>query len=242
MLTGGIINRIFITALLGGVIAGLVLGGIQYFTIIPMVLEAETYETAGAVASQSHEEGGGTAVEEAWAPQDGLERTVSTFANSAILGIGFAFLLVACFALQKNVNWRRGILWGLGGFAAIHLAPALGLPPELPGAAAAELGARQEWWLLTVALTAGGLLMLAFVPGALKWSGILLIAIPHIMGAPQPDSHVGLAPAELESAFIVTSLITNVVFWVVLGGITAYLYQRFGRAANEVRHESATTV
>ena len=242
MLTGGFINRIFITALLGGVIAGLVLAGVQHFTIIPMVLEAETYEPAGAVVPQSHENGGSTAVEQAWAPQDGMERTISTFVNSTILGIGFAFLLVACFALQKKVNWRRGILWGLGGFAAIHLAPALGLPPELPGAAAAELELRQQWWFLTVGLTSGGLLMLAFVPGAIKWSGILLIALPHILGAPQPDSHVGLAPAELESAFIVTSLMTNAVFWVVLGAITAYLYQRFGRAPNEVRRESATTV
>lgn len=246
MLTGGFINRIFLTALLGGVIAGIVLAGVQHFTIVPMILEAETFEIVGAAddthnhADHNHEEG--VAAEEAWAPQDGIERTVSTFVNSTIVGIGFAFLLVACLALQKNVSWRKGILWGLGGFVAIHLAPAIGLPPELPGAAAAELGARQEWWLLTVGLTSGGLLMLVLFPGAAKWSGLLLIALPHILGAPQPENHVGLAPANLEHAFIVASLITNAIFWIVLGFVTAYLYRRFEPTAKPDRHESATTV
>ena len=206
-----------------------------------MVLQAETYETSGALL-QSHESEGSVVAEEAWAPQDGMERTVFTFVNSAIVGIGFAFLLVACFALQKNVNWRKGILWGLGGFVAIHLAPAIGLPPELPGAAAADLDARQQWWLLTVVLTAVGLLMLAFVPGAFKWPGILLVVLPHVLGAPQPDSHVGLAPAELEHAFIVASLITNAIFWTVLGFVTAYLYRRFEKAQHSRRFKSATTI
>lgn len=236
-MSGRFINRIFLTALLAGGIAGVVLAGIQQFTVVPMILEAETYETA-AGASHSHghgdHHGGAVAGEEAWAPQDGSERSFYTFVNSVIAGIGFALLLVACYAMQKNVNWTRGILWGLGGFAAFHLAPSLGLPPELPGAAAAELGARQEWWLLTVVLTAAGLLMLAFVSGGIRWLGLAVITVPHLLGAPQPDVHGGLAPVELANAFIYTSLLTDAIFWVILGAVSAFLYRRFGRATNTV--------
>ncbi|MGI9293226.1 MAG: CbtA family protein [Pseudomonadales bacterium] len=237
-MTGGSINRIFLTALLAGAFAGLVLASIQQFTVVPMILEAETYETA-AGASHSHghghdDHGGAAAGDEAWAPQEGTERSFYTFVNSVIAGIGFALLLAACYAIQKNVNWRNGVLWGLGGFAAFHLAPSLGLPPELPGAAAAELGARQEWWLLTVVLTAGGLLLLAFVSGAIRWLGLALIVVPHLLGAPQPESHGGLAPAELANAFIYTSLLTDAIFWVVLGVASALLYRRFGRTASAV--------
>ena len=43
-----IFNKIFITALFAGVLAGLVLAGLQHFTVVPMILEAETFETSGA--------------------------------------------------------------------------------------------------------------------------------------------------------------------------------------------------
>ncbi len=245
-MTGSFIYRIFSAAVIAGGVAGLLLAAIQHFTVAPMIHEAETYETG--VADSGHDQandhdrqsagsGGGHAHDgEAWAPQDGFERSFFTFANTMIIGIGFALLLVACYAIrtmvsesrmiQSRVNWRWGILWGLGGFAAFHLAPALGLPPELPGAAGGDLSARQVWWWLTVALTGGGLLALAFMPGFTRWLGLALIAIPHLLGAPQPDSHAGLAPPELARAFVVASLVTNAIFWAVLGAVTGLLYDR----------------
>ncbi len=253
-MTGGFIYRIFSTAVIAGGFAGLVLACIQQFTVVPMILEAEIYETGviGDGHDHSHGQqqdddsgGGHSHDEEAWGPQDGFERSFFTFANTMIIGIGFALLLVACYAIRTmfaesrvmnpRINWRWGILWGLGGFAAFSLAPALGLPPELPGAAAAELSGRQEWWLLAVALTAIGLLLFAFVPGFIRWIGLILIVIPHLLGAPQPDSHVGLAPPELASAFIYTSLVTNAVFWIVLGAMTAFLYDRFESKSTAIR-------
>ncbi len=233
-MTGGFIHRIFWTALIAGGFAGLVLAGIQQFTIVPMILEAETYETGGSDHSHGHdgEPGEGHADHEAWGPEEGLERSLFTFLSTMAVGIGFALLLVACYAIRavtikSRVHWRWGMLWGLGGFAAFHLAPALGIPPELPGAAA-ELGERQTWWLLTVALTAGGLLCLGLVPGVSRWLGLVLVVLPHLAGAPQPENSGGLAPAELETAFIYMSLFTNAVFWIVLGSVTAYLYDRLG--------------
>jgi len=227
-----IFNKIFITALFAGVLAGLVLAGLQHFTVVPMILEAETFETSGADEGiTTHEE------KEAWAPEDGTERTFYTATNSVIVGIGFGLLLTACYAIRKNVKWQHGILWGLAGFAAFHLAPSFGLPPELPGDAAADLEQRQVWWALTVVLTAIGLWIIAFQPKSyLKLFGVALIALPHFFGAPQPEVHQGLAPDSLRTAFRITSLATNAVFWVVLGIISAYIYNRF-----ENRVEKTTT-
>jgi hypothetical protein len=64
--------------------------------------------------------------------------------------------------VRGNVNWRQGLIWGLGGFVAFNLASALGLPPDLPGTEVASLEARQIWWLATVVLTSVGLAMLVF--------------------------------------------------------------------------------
>lgn len=233
-MSGGIISRIFLAAILGGAIAGAVLAIGHQFFVVPMILQAETYETAGGDegASHAHEDGEASVAhdhgEEAWGPEDGAERTAYTFLSSIITAVGFGLLLTACYALRKQVSWRQGILWGLAGFATFHFAPALGLPPELPGAAAAELGARQFWWIATVVLTAGGLAVLAFAPGYFRFLGLVPLVLPHIVGAPQPEHHEGLAPAELEQAFVYVSLLANGVFWIVLGATTAYFFDRFG--------------
>ena len=216
-----VFNRIFISALFAGVLAGLVLAGLQHFTVIPMILEAETYEIASADDATSAEE-------EAWAPEDGAERTFYTATNSVIVGIGFGLLLTACYTIRKKVTWKNGILWGLAGFVAVHLAPSFGLPPELPGDAAAQLEQRQVWWLLTVLLTALGLWIIAFQPKSyLKLFGIALIALPHIFGAPQPEVHHGLAPDDLRTSFKFASLGTNAIFWILLGILSAFFYVRF---------------
>ncbi|QMU61135.1 MAG: cobalt transporter [Gammaproteobacteria bacterium] len=214
-------NRIFLTALFAGLLAGLALAGLQHYTVIPMILEAETYEVTDSDDAADHGE------EEAWAPEDGTERTFYTATNSIIVGIGFGLLLSACYAIRRNIRWHHGILWGLAGFAAFHLAPSFGLPPELPGDAAAQLEQRQVWWVITVVLTAIGLWIIAFQPKSyLKLFGIALIALPHVFGAPQPEVHHGLAPEELRTSFKFASLGTNAIFWIVLGTLSAYFYVR----------------
>jgi len=38
------------------------------------------------------------------------------------MAVGYALLLVACFSLSgRAVDGRRGVLWGLAGFAAFSL-------------------------------------------------------------------------------------------------------------------------
>ena len=160
-----------------------------------------------------------------------MERTISTTLTSLGAGIGFALLLTACYALRGRVNWQQGVVWGFAGFVAFNVAPALGLPPELPGAAAADLDARQFWWVATVVLTGGGLATIVFAPGYFRLIGVVPLILPHLVGAPQPEQHGGLVPAELEQTFIYVSLLTNGGFWTVLGASTAYFFDRFGEAA-----------
>ena len=234
-------NRIFSTALVSGVIAGLALAGLQHFTVIPMIIEAESYEIGDQDASSS----GNSTVSneqniEVWAPKDGTERTFYTATNSIIVGIGFGLLLTACYTIRKNIRWQHGILWGLAAFAAFHLAPSFGLPPELPGDAAADLEQRQVWWVLTVVLTAIGLWIIAFQPKPyLKLFGVALIALPHVFGAPQPEFHHGLAPDSLRTAFRITSLATNAIFWIVLGIVSAYFYNKFENRVEKTTADAA---
>lgn len=218
-------NTILLTALLAGGLAGLVLGGVQQITVVPLILEAETYETGGA----GEEEAAPGDEEEAWAPEDGTERMFWTVLNSMLVGIGFGLLLTACYALRGKITWWGGILWGLAGFAVFNLAPSLGLPPELPGDAAAGLEQRQAWWILTAAVTAAGLWIIAFQPRPyLKLFGVALLVLPHLFGAPHPETHGGLAPDELRTSFTVATLVTNAIFWILLGVFCALFYRHFG--------------
>ena len=88
--------------------------------------------------------------------------------------------------------------WAAGGFAATGLATGLGLSPELPGSAAADLFARQIWWIGTAAATGAGLYALIKLRTPLAIAaGVLLLVLPHLIGAPHPHEYVSTAPAEL---------------------------------------------
>ena len=54
-----------------------------------------------------------------------------------------ALVLTGLMSLRgTNTGWREGLLWGVAGFAAVMLAPMIGLPPEWtdkgPGVSAAR--------------------------------------------------------------------------------------------------------
>ena len=118
------------------------------------------------------------------------------------------------------------MLWGLAGYATFCLAPTLGLPPELPGTAAADLLQRQIWWVSTAASTAVAIALVVFGRHwALKVLGVVILVMPHVMGAPQPLVHASLAPQALETQFKVASQLTNAAFWLALGVISAWLFR-----------------
>ena len=223
-------RRILFAAALAGLIGGVFATAAQSLRIIPIILEAETYETASVL---DHDPSQATAGEEAWAPDDGVERTAFTLVTNVLAGIGFALLLAAGFALAGGADWRRGLYWGAAGFVAFTLAPAIGLPPEIPGAEAAPLADRQLWWLGTVVATGGGLALI-FLSRKAAWAalGVGLIVLPHVIGAPQPAAHGGLAPDNLARDFVVAALVTSFLFWLVLGASAGFFYRRFAAASS----------
>src|SRR4029079_15287329 len=205
-------RNIVLLAAIVGAIAGIGMTVAQQVTTVPLILKAEVFEQAGeakappahvheseAAAATEHEHGGG------WAPQDGFERTAFTLAANVLTGIGFALLLIAVSELGGGIlNWRPGVFWGLAAFAVFTLAPGLGLPPELPAMPAAELGARQVWWVATAASTATCLCLLVY--GRSRWPGLAAIALliaPHLIGAPQPGSYDTPIPESLHHSFVV---------------------------------------
>ena len=226
-------RRIVFSAVLAGVVAGVLLTGIQQLRVAPIIAEAETYEAAGpAAATHTHDADGsrhehGDHAHGTWSPADGLERTFRTGVANVGMAIGFALLLAAAFSLRDDVSWRQGMLWGIGGYAAFFALPALGMAPELPGTEAAALEDRQGWWLVTVTLSAIGVALIGLTRGwPWKAAAAVLIAIPHLVGAPHPDTYHTLAPAELLRTFIVATAIANAVFWVVLGAGCAIAFRK----------------
>ena len=247
------IKTLILSAAAAGLAAGIFTAVVQHVTTIPIIIEAEKYE-GGAVA---HDHGAGapahdhaapavdaaapaqgvasvTAAAEAdeWAPADGIQRTLYTSLATTVIGIGFGLALLAAMTLAGvRIDARMGLAFGVAGFIAVALAPALGLPPEIPGSGAAELGARQTWWFFTVGATAIGIagLLLAKSPW-LQIGGVVLIALPHIVGAPHPQEFVSTAPAELAGHFVATSLAVTAIFWAVLGYASGAFYERFSRS------------
>lgn len=234
-------RRIMLSVLVAGGLAGLFASGLQQLKVVPLILQAETYEQAAEPAAHVHAEPAAHVHAEAmaehghdlqaWAPAEGSERIAFTVAANLLAGIGFASLLVGAIALSgREVGPGEGVLWGLAGFAAFTLAPALGLPPELPGIAAGDLHARQAWWVATALATAAGLGLTVFARSPWrKVAGLVLIAVPHLAGA--PEGGLGSAvPAELMAHFAIASVVVAGLFWVALGGLAGAMYRRLGRA------------
>lgn len=213
------LRRLFLTALLAGLAAGLAVSAVQWARVLPLIAAAERYEVAPA--------GGAPAAAAEPAP-DSL-RHLRTLAANGLAGVGFGLLLAAGLALSPwPVSARSGLLWGAAGFAVFALAPALGLPPVLPGAHEAPLRARQLWWGATVAASALGLGLVAFqARPPLQALGVAAALLPHLVGPPRPDGPGATAlPEALAREFVAASLSATAAFWLVLGAVAGYVWSR----------------
>ena len=225
-------RNLVLVAAIAGALAGVAMTVAQQLTTVPLILKAEAYEEQGAAtathshedAAQIHEHG-----DEGWQPSNGFERAALTLLANVVTGVGFALLLIAASELAGGIrNWREGVFWGLAGFAAFTLAPSLGLPPELPAMPAAELGARQLWWVATAVSTALALGLLVY--GRSPWAvlaAIALLVAPHLIGAPQPQGYETPIPEGLHHSFVVAVVLTTLLFWVLLGGLAGLFRTRF---------------
>ena len=237
------VRETLLAAIVAGLIAALVFTVVQSVWVTPLILQGEVYEDAAEAAPHSHVgheagEPGGQAHEQAagghhhdeieWKPEDGWQRTLFTFGANLLMGVGYAFVLVALYLLWREPrNILTGALYGVAGFLVFFGAPSLGLPPELPGTAAAELSIRQEWWAMTAVATAVGLFL---VFSQSRWSmrilGIAIVIAPHFVPAPQPAVEASLAPAELQRQFRVATTVCNAVFWLALGVASGVAFRK----------------
>ncbi len=89
--------------------------------------------------------------------------------------------------------------------------------------------------MLTVLATCAGLALLAFGPKLAKAGGLVLLVLPHLIGAPHlsgpefshPDPQAVQTLMALHSEFIVASAFANLVFWSVLGLLSAWVLNRW---------------
>ena len=205
------IHRILLCALAAGFAAGLAVTIAQMATVLPLIEQA-------------------VAIEQMTPPGAAVDgpSLLETFLANAVTGVGFGFLLLGAIAMAgRPVDFRRGLIWGVGGFFAFALLPALGLPPKPPGVPGPPLAEAQTWWLLCIVLSAVGLLIGAF---SKRWAGrifaLALIVAPHVWGAPPVFGTIDPALQAMMLEFRLASLTTSAIFWSVLGGTAGLVYRK----------------
>lgn len=228
------IGRVLLAALLTGIAAGFIAGIIQHVRMTPLILQAETFEVGGVAGRNTHAHDPGAAAHShdesgSWTPKDGIERTLYTVLTTALAGAGFAAVLTGVsFLLAIPITRDNGLIWGMCGFVAVALAPAAGLPPDLPGMASARLELRMAWWLMTIVFTAAALWLwlIKRAPWAIG-AGLALLVAPHVIGAPQPMSHETVLSARLVQIFVANSLAANALMWSLIGLFLGFALNAF---------------
>lgn len=239
-------RTIVFSAFGAGIAVCLSVSALQSVTTEPLILHAGEFEGQGPVA---HDHGSAISTPapqasiapveeheheaEPWAPSDGFERVAFTVLANLVVGVAVSLMLLGFMVLKGDpIDARRGLLWGIGGFIAASLLPSLGLPPELPGTPAAEILGRQAWWVATAIASAGGIGLLVF--GRQWWLmgfGLVLVVVPHVIGAPVPPSLDVSYPGALAGEFVVASMAVSVTLWGIAGLASGWLHQRLSAHA-----------
>lgn len=246
--------KYLLATLVAGLLAGILVTPAMYLRVVPLILHAETFEGEGghehpapagetAAAPHSHEAGtpehshdaSATAEGEEAGPELPFGRFGNTLLVNLVLGAGFALVTgAAALFLGRRITVQNGLYWGLAGFFIFVLAPQVGLAPELPAMPAADLAERQSWWIATVLLAALAVYLIVLREEIwAKILGVVLIAAPHLYGAPQPDDLTSAVPAVLASEYAVASLVTNLFFWSVLGLALGWFLQKYATSELE---------
>jgi cobalt transporter subunit CbtA len=225
--------RLLISALFAGAAAGLLAGFLQLYFVQPVLLHAELYENGTLVhfgadkALAVHPDLPGFD-----AMRDGLSLVFTMLTYT-----GYALIMLALMSIAEDrgavIDGRTGILWGIAGFVTFHLAPGFSLAPEVPGAAGADITARQIWWFATAGAAGVALWLIAFGRSWALWgAAVVLLLAPHVIGAPEPDVFTGPAPTEIGALYAARALGVGLAAWVMLGCCAGYFWQREGQHAD----------
>lgn len=211
------------------VIASAVLSVYQIFWITPIIIDAETYEiTAPILSPQSSE----IAI---WTPENGTQRHGWNFTSNLLVSFAFSLILLSVMSIKKTITTFGGIGWGGAAYLTVFVAPALGLPPEIPGMEAGYLEGRQAWWLFTVLAIALSLWLIAYQAIAYKIIGVFLAISPYVIGVPQPTHppFINTNPQAIEALtllwqqFVIQTSIANLLLWLVIGAGSGFLVTRY---------------
>lgn len=226
-------RRIVFASLFVGLIAGVLLSVSQLSFVNPIIFSAESHEVAHDHSAHDHSA-------EAWAPEEGMERTFYTILANVFAGIGFSAVLLALMSQLSifgvtTLDIRKGLLWGLGGFTAVFVFPAIGIPPEIPGVNAAPVEHRQIWWALTVLVAAASLLLLAYGNIKYKIAAAVLAVCPYVFYIPHhegvlfshPDPAAVAMLTSLHQQFLYASGASNFIFWIALGAVSSWVVNRW---------------
>jgi cobalt transporter subunit CbtA len=243
------IIRLLSAALAAGFFAAAIVTGLELTLTSPLIVAAERYEQQEApnraakalpikalpivLAHAGHDHAAPDAAPE-WQPAPGLPRMAFTGLATLVGGVGYALLLGAVMlACGREPTPQVGLAFAVAGFASVALAPGLGLPPELPGSAAAPLATRQAWWVMTAAATGMGLYLITIRRALITiLGGLVLIIAPHVVGAPQAPEAASELPAALAAQFAARSLAISFVFWILIGLGLGWAWQAFARGAD----------
>lgn len=208
-----LILRLFAAALAISLIMGVLATALEYIRVVPLILDAEAFEIDEPAGPNET-----LTVEPEWAPNDGAERGGFTLLSNCIISLGFSLLLLGMSIIDHDhISTRSGLQRGVAGWVIFMGLPCAGLPPELPGMAAADLTDRQWWWVYAVVLGVASFRIAFFLLGVLpsrKPRGttaansresfdalchfalqavilavaVVVAAIPHLTGAPHPQT------------------------------------------------------
>lgn len=242
------IKRVLSAALIAGFLTAVLGSTLQFFLTTPLILKAETFEKHASTREVGQpltikvhlhlDENTPSETEENWEPSEGLQRVALTALATLVSAVGYALVLAALLlAAGLEPSVPIALRWAIGGFLAISLAPAIGLPPELPGMGNSDLIARQVWWLITVVGSGLGLYLIAVRRSRIAVVlGLMALTAPHIVGAPH-GAEITKVPASLAAQFTARSLAVAFVFWAVLGLSLGWAWGRLenGREDAEAR-------
>lgn len=255
-----LLRRLIWTALAVALLVGSAQAVLQQWLAVPLILAAEVFEDGPAppdttsATAEAHVHEGGHDLDHAaahehggdeWAPADGAERTFWTWVASVLDTLALTLLALAAMAAAVLLANKRqapapralvlGAVVGGMGWLSLHLWPTLGLPAELPGMQAADLAARQSWWLLAVACAAVACAVAGLARAGWRWPlALALLALPFLVGTPHGgDAFAGFGPearvqmAVLEQQFHTITHLLALTQWLGIGLLGGWLFGRW---------------
>ena len=186
---------------------------------MPLIHAAEVYEKAASAEPE---------------PDDAFAneplRSITTLIADVLVATAFGLILGGIYTANGRGGWKYGLLCGVVGFAIFQLAPAIAVPPAVPGMEVAPLALRQTAWWVSAVSAAVGFILLAILPKLAKLAGVVFYLMPaavfHCLSPlPAPTTQVH-AVALIERSFVARTLGGMLVFWLILGAVSGHLFAR----------------